>query len=448
MKKCLALLMALLMAMSVVGCAESLQQIEIPPLPEVTPTPEPSTIVTEPYSPVSDPTAEPGAESTASEHAQDEAAARILVNIGNTTLLENDPENGEELILTFSYDMPRVYSEENPQAAERVNEALATLEETFYTGDSYGGEGNYLGYSAMLEAAEDNYTYVKNSGDSGQPLELSDTLTAKVLRADGNVLSVLYTESVYTGGVHGSYAMRALNFDMTTGEALTLDRLSPDQNALEDELVRLMLELAEQDEDGYFSERISDDFLPEGGREEAFRALLREGSWCFDRDGLSIFSTLYELGPYAAGIVEFHIPYSALEGKIDSRWLFPADRQGKGSLSVCELKDVEGGDTEIVDKLTVNVGGEELCIVVEGRIYDVSVTTVYYVDRFYENTQLWYASALSNCALQLEVVVPEGLPNLLITYYTADGERHGKLLSQSGQDGSFMLVDDNIEAVG
>ena len=48
MKKCLALLMALLMAMSVVGCAESLQQIEIPPLPEVTPTPEPSTIVTEP----------------------------------------------------------------------------------------------------------------------------------------------------------------------------------------------------------------------------------------------------------------------------------------------------------------------------------------------------------------------------------------------------------------
>jgi hypothetical protein len=45
-------------------------------------------------------------------------------------------------------------------------------------------------------------------------------------------------------------------------------------------------------------------------------------------------------------------------------------------------------------------------------------------------------------------VVPEGLPNLLITYYTADGERHGKLLSQSSADGSFMLVDDNIAAVG
>ena len=41
MKKTVSLLLALLMALSLVGCAESLQQIEIPPFPEVTPTPGP-----------------------------------------------------------------------------------------------------------------------------------------------------------------------------------------------------------------------------------------------------------------------------------------------------------------------------------------------------------------------------------------------------------------------
>ena len=159
-------------------------------------------------------------------------------------------------------------------------------------------------------------------------------------------------------------------------------------------------------------------------------------------------SELEELGPYAAGIVEFRIPYADLEGKLDARWLFPGQRQGKGKPEVTELSELEGGETEIVDSLILNEDGQELCIVADGIIYDVSLTSVYYVDRFYDSAQLWYASCLDDCALQIRVVVPEGLPNLRIAYTTADGVRHGKLLSQSGLDGSYMLVDDDIQAVG
>lgn len=452
MKKTIALLMALLMALSVAGCAESLQEIEIPPFPVVTPTPTPGTAVMEtPGSAERTGETLPGGEGEPGEvpvYYEEETASQIQITNGNTTLLAYDPAEGTELILTFSYDMPRVYAEGYPEAAARINETLATVEEFFYTGNSYGQEGYYSGYSAMLEIAEDNFTYAYNTVDSGLPLELSDTLTARVTRADEGVLSVCYTENSYTGGAHGTYSLRGYNFHMATGEALSLDRLSTDHDALADFLVQFMLDLAEQDADGYYSAKLDPSFFPDGSREEAFRALLREGSWYFDRDGMVLFSSLYELGPYAAGIVEFHIPYAALEGKIDSRWLYPTERHGKGKLSVCELDALEGGDTEIIDKLTVTEGGQDLCVVVDGRIYDVSVSTVYYVDRFYENAQLWYASTLSDCALQLEVVVPEGLPNLLITYYTADGERHGKLLSQSGLDGTYMLVDDNIEAVG
>ena len=100
------------------------------------------------------------------------------------------------------------------------------------------------------------------------------------------------------------------------------------------------------------------------------------------------------------------------------------------------------------DSLMVEEDGQQICFVVEGEIYDVSVETVYYSDRFYTNAQLWYANLLSDCALQVQTVVPDGLPSLRITYYTADGVRHGMLLSQSGLDGSYLLVDDDIEAVG
>lgn len=450
MKKTLALLLAVLMAFSVCGCAESLQNIEIPPLPNVTPTPPPADAAVQTPDPTAQaaPVQPDGQLIIASDPIRSERKPSILISNNRTELTNQDPEEGATLILSFSYDMPRVIEEADPMPAAKINETLATLEETFYTGNDYGLQQSFLGYNTMLEAAEDNYTYVKENQVEGMALEFTDDLSARTIRADDNVISLRYSESLYTGGAHGSYFEFAYNFDAVSGELLTLDQLSSDREAFADFLVQSMLDLAEKDPDGYYSDRVVDSFLPEGGREEAFRNLLREGSWYFNREGLVLFSSLYELGPYAAGITEFTIPYASLEGRILDRFLFPGDRDGKGRLSVEELSELEGGELEIVDKVTVNTGGQMLCLVAEGTVYDVSISPVYYVDRFYENGQFWFASVLSDCALQLEVVVPEGLPNLLISYYTADGMRHGKLLSQSGQDGSYMLVDDDIQAVG
>lgn len=451
MKKTVSLLLALLMALSLVGCAESLQQIEIPPFPEVTPTPGPIETNTQTPEPTQEvlPATQVGAEiPVASPAPTEEPGNVILVNIGRTSLQNYDPAEGQELILDFSYDMPRVIYENDLIVAQEVNEVLATIEEAFYSGQNYGLKQEFFGYNTMLESAEDNFTYVREYQAEGMPLEFSDALSAQIQRLDENILSIRYSDANFTGGAHGNYSQFAYTFDMSTGQILTLDRLSSDYDALADFLVQSMLEQAERDEDGYYSEKLVDDFLPAGGREEAFRNLLREGSWYFDREGLMFFSNLYELGPYAAGITEFRIPYAQLEGKIEPRFLFPGDRTGKGRLTVDLLSNQEGGELPIVDKLVVSEDGQELCLMAEGEIYDVRICSVYYVDKFYENEQLWCASSLKNCALQLQAVVPEGLPDLLITYYTADGERHGKLLSQSGADGSFMLVDDNIEAVG
>ena len=452
MRKIIAALLALLMTLALSGCAESLQQIEIPPFPVVTPSPEPAAPDTENAAQADETVAADGTELIVPEEqeaAEEEKGTVVLVWKRTVSSSDYDPAEHAELILSYSYDVLRVSSEELADACSRINETLATIEETFYTGNDYGLDLQFLGYNAMLEQAEDNFAYVKEYQVEGIPLEFSDSLSARVTRADGSMLSVVYANSSFTGGAHGSYGTFAYNFDMQTGEVLTLDKLSADPAALKDALVQIMLSQAEEDRDGYYSEKISDDFLPAGGREEAFRTLLREGSWYFDREGMVIVSSLYELGPYAVGITEFFIPYSSLESIVDSRWLFPSEhRGGKGKLEVTTLEELEGGETAIVDKLSINPEGEELCILVDGRIYDVSVSTVYYVDRFYEDVQLWYASCLADCALQLQVIVPEGLPNLQITYYTADGVRHGKLLSQNGADGSYLLVDDDIEAVG
>ena len=49
--------------------------------------------------------------------------------------------------------------------------------------------------------------------------------------------------------------------------------------------------------------------------------LLRPGAWYFDENGMVFTSSLYELGPYSAGLAVFHIPYSKIRDVIDERWL-------------------------------------------------------------------------------------------------------------------------------
>ena len=55
---------------------------------------------------------------------------------------------------------------------------------------------------------------------------------------------------------------------------------------------------------------------------------------------------------------------------------------------------------------------------------------------------------MTDGAIQIVTTVPEGIPNLMISYTTADGQRVGKLLSQSGLDGRYLLIDDQIEVLG
>lgn len=453
MKRLLAILLVGLMVFTMSGCTEGLPEIDLPPLPELTPTPAPTVQVSaETEAAMQEtPAQESPASETTPEGEQPNPAsagqeAGVLVTIGNTTLYNYDPEEGTKLILTFSYDMPRVNAPARQEAMAKINETLATQEEIYYTGDNYS-EG-LSGYSDMLTAAEDNYAYVMQNQSTGLPLEFSSTRTARIGRVSENVLSLVFTDYVYSGGAHGMYGDEAYNFDMNTGELLTLEALSNDYQVFSDFLVQSMLNLAEQDTDGYYSERLSEDFVNADNRVEAFRGLLRPGSWYFDKDGLVFFSSLGEFGPYAAGLVEFHIPYADLEGRIDPQWLNSNTRSGEGSLRVCPMRELEGGSIDIVDKLTVSADGEELGLVVEGSIYDVTIASAYYADRFYENHQLWAANVLSDCALQLQTVVPEGLPNLMISYSTADGARYSKLLSQSGESGEYLLVDDDIQAVG
>lgn len=421
-KRTLCLMLAALVLLSGCGAFK-----DMPKPPEVTPfiaaveTPETDLIVMP-------------------EEASAASSYDWLVQFSRNSKEAMDPENGTERILSFSWDSVRVESPANPEAAGKMTETLAALEDAWYTGN--GGDGFYgYGYDAMLVEAEDNYGLMREYGGA---MELSSSREITCVRANNEIVVFLINFYIYLGGAHGDYKTESVCFDAKTGDRLSLEDLSSNPDTLKARVLEEMLRLAEEDADGYYSESL---MLPEGEtREDAFAALFRDGSWYPDDDGLILYSDTYELASYAAGMINFAIPYERLEDCLDTRWL-PASPAGTASFSLRPLTEQNEGSVEIIDLLTLGEAGERCLLVCEGNASAVEIKSVYFVDRFYPGPQLWYCGSLRNAALQMEILFPGDLPNCMLCYRDAEGE-HELLISQSGYDGSLQLVENSFSAQG
>lgn len=357
----------------------------------------------------------------------------MLIHLERTTKEAFDPAEGKFRILTFAWDSLKAESDRYPEAAAAITEKMAALQDAWYTGNG-SSEYDIYGYNNMLAAAEDNFAIMQEYGDLP---ECSATRYISVLRADDDMCVFLVNTYIYLGGAHGSYSTEAICFDAKSGARLTIGGLSPNEEDLRAKLLSEMLRLAKEDRDGYYSDRIS--LTDPADYEAAFQALIRDGSWYPDEDGFHLFSELYELGPYAAGITDFVIPYDSLIGLLDPRWI-PKPADTEVSVKVLPLSGLEEGSMEIVDRIAVGDGGEAFLITFDGTARNVEICTAYFADRFYEDEGLFFCGELQNCALQLALLFPGDMPNTMLRYRDSAG-MHEYMIALSGKDGSIILAE-------
>jgi len=436
---CLLLLAALLLS----GC-EAAENIPKPPTftaaPTAAPTPGPTAAPTAALSdlpPAETPAVPEEAPSAALPSEEKEDDNGFFVHLERFTREAFDPAEGKERILTFSWDQVKVLSDKYPEAAEKITETLAEMEDAWYTGGSVE-DGYDYGYNGMLEIAEDNYGF---AAEYGGPMELEADRTVSVVHADSDWCAFLIGTYYFTGGAHGTYSDEAVCFDSQTGERLTLDALSHDPEALRARLLEEMLRLAEEDRDGYYTDALS--LTASGDYAAAFSALLREGSWYPGRDAFYVFSSLYELGPYAAGITEFAIPYENLAGVLDERWI-PRQTAGEAVLKIVPVAEAPENSVEIADLLVIGEGGEACLLACGGELTDLRISScsLGWEDRFYADRDLYYCGHLKDAAIQLALLMQGDLPETMVRYRDGNGE-HELLISMSGEDGSYLLTENN-----
>ncbi|MCI9139693.1 DUF3298/DUF4163 domain-containing protein [bacterium 1XD42-8] len=203
-------------------------------------------------------------------------------------------EKGEDgvSLLSVKEIFPSITIKGKEEAAKKINDYYVKEKEEFQTH-----------VNMALSMAKDGYTYAKEEGMAeegwnGYMIERSYSTAY----SNGKLISILSGNYEYLGGAHPNYGTTADVFELSTGERLTLDKIFKNKEAA--------ISHMEQHIIGQIKERGEENFFPE--YEKSIKTILEGGFWYFSDRGIEIISNPYMLAPYAAGEIEFTIPYEEL----------------------------------------------------------------------------------------------------------------------------------------
>lgn len=321
------------------------------------------------------------------------------------------PDNSGKTILDFSYAEPRVKITGNEKASADINEYLAIANELYYS-----GYGDMPGVTAACEFAIDSYTYFAQTGEKFEGPFYSRR-DARVMRADSSVVSILFTDSAYYGFGEETKSYTGLCYSSEDGTQIKYYNLSPDAEALNARVIQ----------------SINSDYgIAVNGYETAlyFAGLSEEGIV------LNIGGILYTAG------------YEKLENVIYDKFI-PDDFNAEAQVELIDFEPSRQYSMEISDIVIADEQGADWLISFSGTAKNVRLTkAVYTDDGFNETGDIWFADCVSDCMIQVKMTVPEGLPELMLTYESSPGCVSRVLISQSGAGSSPILVSDEIKAVG
>lgn len=205
-------------------------------------------------------------------------------------------KDGDKILLVTNYDNVTVSMEGNEAAGQAVMDEFARRKEEF---------DKNLALEETLEMAREN-PVVDGS------LSYSEEQWYTVERNDGRVLSFSTMWDAYEGGAHGQYMRYGVNFDAAAGKVLTIADIAQDMDAFREISVG---EMTRQCEDLRAQGLLFEDEMLEavpGGLQGILEGKMEGEEWYFTEDGIHFISNIYEIAPYAAGSIEFDIPYNML----------------------------------------------------------------------------------------------------------------------------------------
>ena len=363
--------------------------------------------------------------------SEEEAAHRVLVGYRKEWQQYTDKDTGE-LLLDYSCMTPEVTLPGMERQQSAVQSALDKHEELFKKG-SRGNDTLPNGVSSMEKAARKQYA----SGDGFYgPYALNRSV--RVSRGDAAVMSFVYVDYSFAGGIHGYPFTYALTFDTESGAELSFDDLSADPAALRELCLQEMNTQAAARGDELFEDY-----------EETLPKLMDSGSWYFTEKGLTFVANPYDIAPYASGNIEFSVSYKKLSSVLHERYQRPAKAIVQGGMEAGWISE-KHFDSAPLAELTISPLAP-FALWAENTVYNVRLSSVTYLEyngSFAETEELLFASRMDDGEYwSISADIPDVIPNLMLSWQLPDGTAQKYLISMSGMDGSLLLIDPNSLAM-
>lgn len=265
------------------------------------------------------------------------------------------------------------------------------------------------------------------------------TMHYSPVRMDSSILSLVGIETSCTSEYYAESICKAVTYDLVTGNRISYrDILVADCNRAE--LCNLIIEaIGPQDLAGDLFFDYQDTIYELLGETNSFTE-----NWYFSTEGLCFFFPVYEIAPYATGTVTAVVPYDKLLGYLDDAWFPPEMPEGKGTVNAELFSQADLSGFKQFAEVTVDDGGEMVLLHTDSLIRNVRIDFGSWdMDGvvFTPDCTVFAADVLcATDAVIVETYIPDAAPNLRLTYVSG-GQTYVYYISQSGMDGSILLLE-------
>lgn len=327
MRKIFAILLILCCFLTSTSCNSLLNSPVQDPLGTTPPAGE-----TDPTGPVKNDTLSPlfavSVPSTTHTVASSDDAVIFQYSYQSISLVHNDPESADKIILDFLNRVDKTH-----RAAEEV--------------------------SAQAEA---NYTNSANWIPYFYNVAYSPT------RIDKGVLSLFGTIVSFNGSAHPTYFCTAANYNMLSGDVLTLGSILYHIDSLP--LLRDLVveEVSKIVDEKYIRDDYKSVIQQRFSTDESF-----DEDWYFTAEGLCFYFAPYDIAPYSSGIISVEIPYEKLTGIIADDFFPPEKNPDDGFLQLIHFEDAAPDQFTQIAELVLEKESKKQFIYVNAPVVDISI---------------------------------------------------------------------------
>ncbi len=228
--------------------------------------------------------------------------------LGTALTKETDLKNDDDVVMVkekYEYPQLQLQHEDGSVCDDNDNDHSSELAICKAFNDKMQQEATEFDSTSQesLETAKTQYADLDDEGKASWT-NYSQEITIESSYQTNGLLSVLLSGYEYTGGAHPFSYTKSWNFDLTTGEFITYDSLTDNDNPLGYNLSTAITSVIS---DKIYADDLDEQYFED--YQETLDDLASNATIYFTKDGMVATFDAYVLGAYALGAQTFTVPY-------------------------------------------------------------------------------------------------------------------------------------------